>query len=481
MASYATMVTLLLAVSAVTLAQDTVSDLHPQALISFEPDNLRQMVDGEMFLVVWTTSIEGVASVRFNITDEKIVTVLDQSEVMIVSDDTNSTVSGTFNVSADFLGSSTITLYLLDRDGEVLASEDLQASVLLTYQNLVNILSTSLGILVGVVNVIIGATIDLELIKGIVKKPVGPLVGLFSQYLFMPVVAFGLSQTVFSGYPVFQLGIFLAGCSPGGGASNMWTHLLGGNLDMSIIMTFISTIVAFGALPAWVLLLGPIIAKDAAFVIPFANIAMLLITLIGPCFVGIFLQRFVPKVAKILKMLMSPVMIFVLLYTVVFGCIAYRYIFSVMDAKIIAGSFALPVIGYLVGLSLGSIFKQRRGDVIAISIETGLQNNSIALFMLNVTLQPPDSTLAIVVPATVFLVTPVPLMVLGVVRLVYLYVQRRKSGKEEVSMEGVDAQKNGKLPAIGAPKKPDPMTSHAPKPQRQGIDNPAADLSDEAH
>lgn len=43
-----------------------------------------------------------------------------------------------------------------------------------------------------------------------------------------------------------QLGLFFTGSSPAGGASNMWTVLLGGNLDLSITMSTTSTLAAFG-------------------------------------------------------------------------------------------------------------------------------------------------------------------------------------------------------------------------------------------
>lgn len=43
-----------------------------------------------------------------------------------------------------------------------------------------------------------------------------------------------------------QLGIFFTGISPSGGASNIWTILLGGNLNLSVTMTTLCTIAAFG-------------------------------------------------------------------------------------------------------------------------------------------------------------------------------------------------------------------------------------------
>lgn len=59
-------------------------------------------------------------------------------------------------------------------------------------------------------------------------------------------ISFGLGKWLFSGSVPMQLGMFFTGVSPGGGASNIWTYILGGNLNLSITMTTISTFAAFG-------------------------------------------------------------------------------------------------------------------------------------------------------------------------------------------------------------------------------------------
>lgn len=45
-----------------------------------------------------------------------------------------------------------------------------------------------------------------------------------------------------------QLGMFFTGASPAGGASNIWTVLLEGNIDLSIAMTTFSNIASFGTI-----------------------------------------------------------------------------------------------------------------------------------------------------------------------------------------------------------------------------------------
>lgn len=62
-------------------------------------------------------------------------------------------------------------------------------SVLLSYQNLTNTFTIVISVLVAVLYVIMGASLDLEVIKLIAKKPLGPMVGVLCQYLFMPLVS----------------------------------------------------------------------------------------------------------------------------------------------------------------------------------------------------------------------------------------------------------------------------------------------------
>jgi sodium/bile acid cotransporter 3/5 len=61
-------------------------------------------------------------------------------------------------------------------------------------------------------------------------------------------LSFSIAMMVLSsgGEHLLALGLFVTGCCPGGGASNYWTILLGGNANLSVTMTFVSTVGAMG-------------------------------------------------------------------------------------------------------------------------------------------------------------------------------------------------------------------------------------------
>ena len=56
---------------------------------------------------------------------------------------------------------------------------------------------------------------------------------------------FGISWVVFN-QNLLRLGLFVIGVCPGGVASNFWTLLFNGDVNLSITMTFVSTIAAMG-------------------------------------------------------------------------------------------------------------------------------------------------------------------------------------------------------------------------------------------
>merc|ERR1719150_1621647 len=111
-----------------------------------------------------------------------------------------------------------------------------------------------------------GCALDLKVIKEVLKKPIGPAIGFVSQFIFMPLCSFLLGYIFPWSSPEMKLGLFVTGTSPGGGASNIWTVMFGGNLDLSVTMTFVSTLSAFFMMPLWVFLLGEVIIADPQIV-----------------------------------------------------------------------------------------------------------------------------------------------------------------------------------------------------------------------
>ena len=60
---------------------------------------------------------------------------------------------------------------------------------------------------------------------------------------------------------MLRLGLFVLGTCPGGTGSNFWTLLLNGDINLSITMTFVSTVAALGMMPLWIFLMAPLLTE----------------------------------------------------------------------------------------------------------------------------------------------------------------------------------------------------------------------------
>lgn len=198
-----------------------------------------------------------------------------------------------------------------------------------------SIFDYSVSAFIALMYICFGATLDFSNVKLILKKPVGPIIGFVSQFVFMPLASFGFGLLLFPNAPILALGLFFVGISPGGGGSNVWSLLLGGNLNLSITMTTLSTILAFFSIPLWMLLLGPILYEkaniDAETNIKLVSFAA---GLLIPLIIGILLQKFLPKVAKFLLRIFKPVAGIFMIFIIVLAAVIYWYLFFIFTWEV---------------------------------------------------------------------------------------------------------------------------------------------------
>lgn len=346
--------------------------------------------------------------------------------------ETDGFVNGTFSVKANFLGHAKVHVVA----NGTASTEFLPVSVVRKQSKLSLVFTVSVAVLVSLNYVNMGCALDMQVVKDVLRRPVGPVIGFFSQYLAMPLVAYGMAQWLFE-EAYLQLGLFTFGCSPGGGASNMWTVLLGGNLNLSIAMTFISTIASLGTMPLWLFTLGRSLFQEASLRIPFRNIFTTLVSMTLPLGVGLALQRWRPKVAEVCKRLLAPVSVAMIVYIVVFGTYANLYMFRLMSWQVLVAAASNVWVGFAVGALATRFAGLPWADVLAVSIETGVQNTGIAIVLLGFSLPQPEADIASVVPVAASIVTPVPLLLLLLVQKVYARCCRR--GDAVASTKGVAA------------------------------------------
>nr|SVE78376.1 EOG090X0A3R [Daphnia lumholtzi] len=221
---------------------------------------------------------------------------------------------------------------------------------------------------------------------------------LTARFLGYTQCAYGLAKLLLANNVALQLGLFVTGCSPGGGGSNLWTYILGGNLHLSVTMTFLSTLAAFAMMPFWTMTLGRLIFAEGHIIVPYRNIATLAGGLVIPLMVGLLIRRLFPRVADCLAKALKPLAGIFICVIVVFGIYANLYMLQLLDTMVLLSATCLVLLGYAFGGVAAALMRQSWPDALTIAVETGIQNTGIAIFILRVTLEQPEADINTVVP-----------------------------------------------------------------------------------
>lgn len=234
-----------------------------------------------------------------------------------------------------------------------------------------------LAILIVVLMMGMGATLDVPQVRRIIRKPYGVLVGLASQFGWMPLVAFGLAVG-FELPPPLALGLLIVGCTPGGTTSNLFAYFAGADVALSIGMTAMSTVVAIVAMPAILWLYGRGFT-DERFVLPLTSIATTLVLVLVPVALGMAVRARSEAAAKQVERAGSLCGIGVLVLLVVTGVFNNSDIFARIPIGGYVSAIGLGVVGMALGYLAARLARLGERQRRAVALETGIQNSPLAI------------------------------------------------------------------------------------------------------
>ncbi|KAF4077179.1 hypothetical protein AMELA_G00205060 [Ameiurus melas] len=236
-------------------------------------------------------------------------------------------------------------------------------------------LGLTLAIMLGLVIFSLGCSVEVSKIWLNLKRPWGILVGLVCQVVVMPLTSY-LLALAFSVLPVQAVAIIAIGSCPGGTISNIITYWLDGDMDLSITMTSVSTLLGLGTMPLNLYLYSHTWVEAGRIDIPYLNIGLVCIYLIVPVTCGVLVNYKWPKVARIILKVGSIVGGLVALGIGIASILLYNGPWNTDTSIVIIGSL-FPLIGYFIGFIIAVIVRQPWNRCRTIAMETGAQNMQI--------------------------------------------------------------------------------------------------------
>jgi len=247
----------------------------------------------------------------------------------------------------------------------------------------------SLQLLNGILAVVMfSIAIDLkpEDFKRLAHAPKPLIAGLFSQFVVLPVLTFGL-VLLLNPQPSIALGLILVAACPGGNISNFITHRAGGNAALSVSMTAFATVGAIFLTPFNIAFWGSLYEPTrnilkATAVDPISVAITVGFMLVLPLILGIWLNVKRPDITARLRTPLQWVSMGIFIAFVVLA-LAANWNYFLLYAGLVAGLVllhnGLALAGGFVTASLAGLSPFNRR---AVTIETGIQNSGLGLVLI---------------------------------------------------------------------------------------------------
>ena len=228
----------------------------------------------------------------------------------------------------------------------------------------------------------LGLGLKVENFSRVLKTPKDFFVGFFSQLIILPIVAY-LLIIILKTPPEIAIGVMIIAAAPGGVTSNILTKFANGDVALSITLTAIISLISIFTVPfiiftsADLLRITNITENISMIGIAFKMFFVVTVPVILGMIIRKFAENFVASKAEIFNKV--NIIFFIIFFIAAFYEERENFINFFKKAGLIALvlNITMMVIAFYLAKYFASGIAQRK----AISLECGLQNGTLAIFV----------------------------------------------------------------------------------------------------
>jgi bile acid:Na+ symporter, BASS family len=242
----------------------------------------------------------------------------------------------------------------------------------------------------------VGLSLTVSNFKTLFQFPKPLIVGLISQIIVLPVIAFTIAYFSDLSLPLKTGLIILAAC-PGGTTSGLLTYYFRGNVALSITFTSLNSILTLFTIPFIVnLSLFYFYGQSTQIHLSYIEtiIQIFVITII-PASIGVYIRsknpEFADKIQKPVKVLLSIALacVFIILFFAE-NKSGGTGITTAEVINILPYALLLNVLCTVWGYFIGVVFKTGKSNAYTIGIEASVHNTTLAFLIAGTLLRDPD-------------------------------------------------------------------------------------------
>jgi len=241
-------------------------------------------------------------------------------------------------------------------------------------------------VLLGMLMLGLGCAIEYEQFKSKFQSPKGIMIGLTTQFIVMPALAYGIAKWLLTDSPLLQVALILVACSPGGALSNILSWIVGADLPLSVAMTTCSSIAAIGMLPLNIYIYIEVTGLGRSVAIDYGGIILsVFVIILGSCS-GIYIRTRSLLWAVRFGKIGAIAAVALVLASFVKNSQSNTPIWEQTSSTYLATAL-VSLFGLMLGLGFSLLAHLPKPSCVAVSIETSIQNKVIALAIIGITFE----------------------------------------------------------------------------------------------
>lgn len=238
-----------------------------------------------------------------------------------------------------------------------------------------------LPIALAIVMLGLGLSLTIADFKRVVVYPKAVIVGLGCQMLLLPAVCFGLAK-MFALPPELAVGLMLLAASPGGATANLFSHLAKGDVALNVTLTAVNSVLSIFTMPFIVnFALVSFMGEGTAMPLVLRKVAEVFAVVLVPVVIGMVIRGtrpgFADRMAKPVKIVSAIVLIVVIAGAVAKERANIGTFFQQVGVAALAFNLASMTVGYFVPL----LFRIPKKQSVAIGMEIGIHNGTLAIWI----------------------------------------------------------------------------------------------------
>ncbi len=236
--------------------------------------------------------------------------------------------------------------------------------------------------------IMFGIALDLRwsTFQNIFRKPKSLLIGLMAQWIGLPIITLALIY-FFQPHPSLALGMILVSACPGGNVSNFFSALSKANVELSIVMTCVSSLISIFMTPLVLNYAGNYfestrsimqeVSIDWLEVVYAISLIIVLPLIVGKLFMKYY-SEWGERIKKPIRLLSMAIFVIIVIMALLNN---FEYFLDNIHYV-----FLLVLIhnlsAILIGFAFSKMARLSLPDVKSLSVEVGIQNSGLGLLLI---------------------------------------------------------------------------------------------------